>query len=99
MKGGAVRLGDIAFPGGSHIVWQSVSTVEGASTVFVNGLAAVRIGDEYSVHCLGSNCHAPIQDTGSPTVIIEGSPAARIGDKSDCGMICGTGSRDVFIGE
>lgn len=94
-----MRLGDIAFPYGDHIVWQSVSTIEGAATVFINGLPAIRIGDTYSTHCLGSSCHAPIQDTGSPTVIIEGSPATRIGDRTDCGMLVGTGSRDVFIGE
>jgi uncharacterized Zn-binding protein involved in type VI secretion len=99
MKGGGMRLGDIAFPGGSHVVWQSVSTISGASTVFINGIPANRVGDGYSTHCLGSSCHAPVQATGSPTVIIEGSPAARIGDTSDCGMIVGTGSRDVFIGE
>ena len=96
---GQARLGDVTVPAGDHILYPSTSFIEGADTVFVNGLPATAIGNQFNIHCLGSSCDVPTQDTGSNTVFIEGNGAARIGDRTDCGHLVGTGSFDVFTGD
>ena len=93
------RLGDIAVPAGNHVLWPPTSFNQGCASVFVNGAPATTMTHTYAVHCLGNSCHAPIQETGSGTVFLEGNGSARIGDKTDCGMLVGTGSSDVFTGD
>lgn len=74
--------------------------VTGSPNVNINGLKALRLGDE-GVHsqCCGPNTWECIE--GSHTVFINGKPAVRFGDKTQhCGGIGKiiTGSDNVFIG-
>lgn len=93
------RKGDIAFPAGDHVAWPPTSFVEGASTVFVNGIPMARTTDKHSIHCLGKSCHQPEQDTCSGTVFAENLGVARVLDQTDCEMVVGTGSNNVFVGD
>ena len=67
--------------------------VTGASTVFIEGQPAARVGDD--VDCDGGPSHI---ESGSPTVGIEGAQAARVGDTTCHGGKIATGARTVFIG-
>lgn len=73
----------------------------GSPTVFVNGLPALRVGDQ-GVHmaCCGPNMWWAAK--GSPTVLINGMPAHRLGDmQTHCGGVgqLVTGSPNVIVGE
>jgi|GEM_PF-472741 len=69
--------------------------MQGASTVFIGGLPAARIGDL----CICVGPPAPIV-LGSFTVLIEGSPAARVGDMTGHGgAILPPGCPTVLIGD
>ena len=74
--------------------------LNGSPNVFANGIAIVRVGDDYSqVHSCGDNSHGMgIASTGSATVKINGRPAHRTGDSVACGDVAGIGSPDVFAG-
>ena len=68
---------------------------QGASTVFIAGLPAARVGDI----CICVGPPAPIV-MGSLTVLIEGSPAARVGDMTGHGgAILPPGCPTVLIGD
>ena len=73
----------------------------GSPSVFINGKAAVRIGDTGATNCQHSGNFSSVE--GSSTVFINGKKAARIGDGITCNS-CGqsgehtTGSSTVYIG-
>ena len=76
--------------------------LEGAETVFVNGIPWSCQGHRNHPHLRpgGDFCdihQAPIA-MGSPTVIVEGRGAGRIGDKVAACTVVITGSPDVFCG-
>lgn len=66
---------------------------------FVNGIAALRVGDPYPAHCCGPVCHDGAVSTGSTTFFINGQPAARIGDLVSCGSAVAQGMPDFFVGD
>lgn len=75
--------------------------VEGSPDVFINGLAAMRVGDPYEPHGCSvcpKGTHPRKLAVGSSSVFINGSPAGRIGDAIDCGGEAMEGSPDVIIG-
>ena len=90
-----VRLNDLCT---GHGIFPSRRVIQGSNNVFINGLPAVRVNDEWEEHC-GGLCHNGFSETGSKTVFINGLPAFRIGDKIDCGSRGMTGSDDVFTGD
>lgn len=74
--------------------------IQGSSTVFINGLPALRVGDP-GIHaqCCGPNTWKCSK--GSSTVFINGLPAVRKGDMTThCGGIGKiiSGSENVIIG-
>jgi len=74
----------------------------GSPNVFINGLPAMRVGDEYEPHGCAvcpEGSHARKLAQGSRTVFINGIPAGRVGDAIDCGGVAQTGSPNVFIGD
>jgi uncharacterized Zn-binding protein involved in type VI secretion len=75
-------------------------TGPGAVTVQINGLPAVRIGDQHvcALPPLVGPHPANTIVKGSATVLIEGKPAARQGDLTGCGAAIVTGSPNVQIG-
>ncbi|GAA0509772.1 PAAR domain-containing protein [Tatumella terrea] len=84
----AARAGDATTHGGVII--------NGASTVFINGLpAAVAVISQAG--CSLSHGTAPVV-TGSGTVFIEGVAAARVSDMTGCGAVICTGAGNVFMG-
>ena len=91
----ATRLGDICT---GHGGYPPRNNIEGSSNVFINGIAAHRVGDAWPEHCDGDDCHPSVTASGSSTVFINGKPAARLGDSIACGSVIAQGSPDVFIG-
>ncbi len=89
-------------PGCPHIV--AGPAVWGASQVFINGHAALRLLD-FGVHllCCGKNAWVAMSNIQPRNVIIEGKPAFCVGDISlHCGLNVGflaSGSPDVFCGQ
>lgn len=73
-------------------------TITGASTVFVEGIPAVRMIDMWAPHTNLINVHPSPGAGGSPTVFVEGMPLMRIGDPIACGSVCAMGSSTVFAG-
>jgi uncharacterized Zn-binding protein involved in type VI secretion len=67
--------------------------------VFINRLAAHRVGDGWAPHTCPAipETHASRLATGSPTVFVENRRQGRIGDRVACGSAVATGSQDVFI--
>lgn len=71
---------------------------EGSDNVFVNGSAAVRVGDKALGHYPYLIHETPFMIEGSGTVFINGKKACRMGDLASCGDIAAPGSSDVFFG-
>lgn len=72
----------------------------GVSSVIINGLPAVAVGDTHICAMppkAGPHPPNPIA-TGSKTVLIGGRPAARKGDMTGCGAAIIAGSSNVLIG-
>jgi hypothetical protein len=69
---------------------------EGSPNVFVNGAAAVRIGDAVTPHGVGKHA-SPTMAEGSSTVFVNGIAVCRDGDAASCGHTA-SGSGDVFAG-
>ena len=72
---------------------------EGSPDVFVNGIAAGRVGDTYATHsCDVHPSHTGVIASGSGTVFINGRAAGRVGDAVSCGGSVAVGSPDVIVG-
>ena len=72
------------------------SLAAGSPHVFVNGAAAVRIGDAVTGH--GDAPHdSPTMSAGSGSVFVNGIGVCRAGDAATCGHSA-SGSGDVFAG-
>ncbi|MBJ7550741.1 PAAR domain-containing protein [Marinomonas ostreistagni] len=82
-----------------HGGYAPVPSVMGASTVFVNGIPALRQTDAFAVHCVGPSCHFGTVQMGSSSVYCEGLELARIGDPINCGDVVSAGSANVFAGD
>lgn len=95
MAKAATRLGDVCT---GHDCWGPRVNVEASTDVFINGLGAHRVGDQWETHCCGPACHDSVTAAGSTKVFINGKPAARLGDAIECGSVIAQGSPDVFIG-
>lgn len=93
----ATRLGDLDT---GHDACPATALQEGSPTVFINGLAAGRVGDSYVAHgCEDHASHSGTIASGSSTVFINGLAAGRIGDSVSCGGTVAEGSSDVWIGD
>lgn len=74
---------------------------EGSPNVFINGLAAHRVGDTGSCNCPHGGTFQSM--SGSSTVFVNGRPLTRISDATVC-VNCGqggshvSGSPNVFVG-
>ena len=90
----ALRLSDQST---GHDGWPPTPAVTSSGNVFINGLGAVRISDQYQPHTHLNHTHTPIQSKGSPNVFINGLAAARIGDELSCGDMSAQGSSNVFV--
>ncbi len=98
--GGGVAIAGAAAKAGQAIggMFSNITGVikSGASTVFINGKAAARVGD--ATICSKKGHTKPPIAAGSQVVFIEGRPAAREGDKISCGAKIAKGSPDTFFG-
>tara|TARA_A200000113_G_scaffold213673_1_gene216303 strand:+ start:1487 stop:1786 length:300 start_codon:yes stop_codon:yes gene_type:complete len=93
---GMSRLKDIE---SGHQCWPPVAVVTGSTNVFVNSIAAIKVGDKTSVHVCGNN--PPHPDTcskGSVTVKVNRKDAMRIGDLLSGGGVMTQGSHTVLAG-
>lgn len=81
-----------------HGGYAPVLSITGASSVFVNGIPALRQDDAWSVHCVGPSCHFGTVAVGSSSVYCEGLQLARVGDPISCGDVVSAGSFNVFAG-
>ena len=62
----AVRLGDRTT---GHGCWPPTQLARASSNVIINGVGAVRLGDNIVPHCCVS-CHDGVQSSASPNVIL-----------------------------
>ena len=88
-----MRLGDQSKGHG----YPPTPSIQASTDVLVNGIGAVRSGDKYAVHCLGSSCHQGTAISGS-TVLVNGKPVHRTNDPLSCGDTAGMGSPTVKAG-
>jgi uncharacterized Zn-binding protein involved in type VI secretion len=96
MTRAACRLGDVT---SGHGPYPSRPSNEASPDTFVNGIRAMRKGDQFVIHCVGASCHRLGMNRGSGTVFINNKDAIRIGDPVDCGEVMVVGSHDTFIGD
>ena len=94
------RLGDTSTP--DPCLAPPRPTIVGSGDVFVNGLAAHRLGDSWAPHsCVlptPQPPHQAVTSSGSGSVYVNGKPLARVGDTISCGSVIATGSGNVFAG-
>ena len=85
--------------GTGHGAFPPRASTGASPDVFVNGVAAHRVGDPWATHCNPSpSCHGGAAAAGSATVFVNGQALVRIGDDVDCGSAVAQGSPDVFAG-
>lgn len=90
----AVRFGDMH---SGHQCFPPTTAIQGSTDVKINGLAAVRTGDQFVTHACGKP-HPVYAGQGSTTVMINNLPAMRVGDPTQCTAVIITGSSNVLIG-
>ena len=74
-------------------------TGPGSSTVLINGVGAIRIGDRVGVHPrAGCSTDISTLSSSSSTVFVEGRGVGRIGDEYTSDNVIISGSTNVFIG-
>lgn len=69
--------------------------MNGASTVFANGILLGQQGSKITPHGKGPHKAATVTN-GSPTVYADGLPVARVTSGNSCGHSMAQGSPDVF---
>ena len=89
----ATRLGDMS---AGHC-FPARPNAQGSPNVFINGIAAHRVGDYWPAHTCSIVTHDGVLAQGSPNVFINGVAIGRIGDQISCGDIVAQGSPNVFI--
>lgn len=72
--------------------------ITGSLDVFVDGLPAVRLGDQWAIHTDGFTSHPDVSITGSTTVFCNGLPLVRITDMLGDGAVVVMGSPTTFAG-
>ena len=93
---GISRLKDLE---SGHQCWPPVPVITGSLNVFVNKIAAVRVGDTTSIHVCGKKPpHADTCVKGSTRVRINKMDAMRIGDVLSFGAVMTEGSHTVLAG-
>jgi len=77
-----------------------LTPIEGSSTVIINGISVLRVGDHYTTHVCndGQDVQEAKAVGASSTVQAEGKFIHRIGDAISCGDIAAAGSPNVFVG-
>lgn len=86
----AVKIGDMC---SGHGACAPRNSITGSDNVFINGISAHRVGDQWAMHCM----HSSVLSTGSPTVLINNKAICRVGDMVACGSTVVTGSSNVNI--
>lgn len=86
-----------------HICYPPTSLTQASVNVFVNSLAAGRLGDKFAPHaCPCTNCPPPHTirpiSQGPLNVYFNFRPPGRIGDFIACGDKIAQGSFNVFAG-
>jgi uncharacterized Zn-binding protein involved in type VI secretion len=99
---GADRVFSLTGSGYDHMFPTMTTTGPSASTVLINNIPAVVVGDIVGFHFKAGK--APIPDTsplttGSSKVFINGRAAGRIGDQYTSDNFIISGSHNVFIGD
>lgn len=79
-----------------HGCWAPSVGVTSSPNVFINGLPAHKVGDQFTPHTCGNDVHADVASIGSTKVIINGSPAMRLGDALAPGALMAEASWSVF---
>lgn len=101
MGSAITRLGDkTAGLSGTH-AWQATPSDSGSPTIFINGKAAIRIGDHYTTHSMPNPPVAPhdaVSAQGSTTVFFNGLAVTRVNDLTSCTDKIAEGSPNVFAG-
>lgn len=72
--------------------------ITGSPDVFIDGLPAVRMTDQWAPHTNILSVHSGVSIGGSFTVFCNGLPLVRVGDQIDCSSVALTGSVTVFAG-
>jgi uncharacterized Zn-binding protein involved in type VI secretion len=93
-----VRVGDMS--AGHPHCYPPTPAVSGSPDVFVNGKAAVRVGDSWATHgaCPVHSPHSGSSSSGSSSVFVNGKALCRVGDSISCGDTMAQGSPNVFAG-
>jgi uncharacterized Zn-binding protein involved in type VI secretion len=96
MDKAATRLGDKSI---GERGFPPRPVIEGSDDIFINNKPAVRVGDTWLVHCLGTSCHDAISRTGAPAVYFNSKKAVRVTDRLSDNDTVAEGSNNVFIGD
>jgi uncharacterized Zn-binding protein involved in type VI secretion len=79
-----------------HPPFPPTMAIQASSNVFANGIAVVRQGDMFKLHC-STSCHQGTA-TGSSTVMVNGKGIATKGKPITCGDFAANGSPNVSAG-
>jgi uncharacterized Zn-binding protein involved in type VI secretion len=75
-----------------------VTSQGNSSNVYVNGILAVIVGNEYVDHITDHDPETKETATsGSPNVLINNTPIHRAGDSISCDEVAANGSPNVFV--
>lgn len=88
----AARLGDMS---AGHC-FEPRPNDQGSPNVFINGIAAHRVGDHWIAHTCGLITHDGVLAQGSPNIFVNGVALGRVGDQISCGDVIAQGSANVF---
>lgn len=93
---GAVRLGDYSC---GHSCWPPRPNDQASPNVFINGIAAHRLGDHWAAHTCPAipETHDGNASGGSPNVFVNGKALCRQGDPVSCGDTMCDCSDDVIV--
>lgn len=72
--------------------------IQSSNNVFATGVAVVRQGDAYKLHCFNGSCHVPKVAKASTKVFVNGKGITRLGDTLSCGDKASGGVQKVRAG-
>ena len=73
-----------------HPPYPPITATGGSNNVFAQNLGVHRVGDSWSEHCFGGDCHSGVLASGSSSVFCNGSAVGRVGDTITCGAFIAT---------
>lgn len=79
------NIATIGSTSSGHPPFPPITATGGSNNVFAQNKGVHRVGDSYSEHCFGGDCHAGFLASGSSSVFCNSLAVGRVGDTITCG--------------